>query len=283
VAFPEFVDQYKPMKQVIGDMCGLAVANARKFKIIRENEKQLEANAIELKALSDSKDRFFSIIAHDLRSPLGSFLSATRLMAENPHTMSPESIQVMAVAMMKAAVNLYSLLENLLQWSQMKQGALPFNPENIRLVPFAKESVASAIDAAQSKQIEIAYDIPFGAEAFADKRMLETVIRNLVSNAIKFTEKGGRVTVSASNAKDDDIEVKVSDTGIGMSADLVSKLFLINERTGRKGTEGELSTGLGLLICKEFVEKHGGRIWFQSAEKKGSTFHFTIPAKRKEA
>ena len=133
------------------------------------------------------------------------------------------------------------------------------------------------LESAKSKGIEIACNVPVEIEVFADNHILQTVIRNLVSNAVKFTPKGGKISVSAEATSDKGVQISIKDTGIGMSPKMVDNLFRLDVQTNRKGTEGEPSTGLGLMLCKEFVEKHGGKIWVESEEGNGSTFYFTLP------
>jgi signal transduction histidine kinase len=230
----------------------------------------------QLEQSNNEKDKFFSIIAHDLRSPFTGFLGLTKMMADDVSAMSLADIQEVAVGMRDSASNLFRLLENLLEWSQMEQGMLPFNPEMAPLRPIVSESVTMVLESAKSKGIEISYDIPADLVIFADIKILETIIRNLVSNALKFTPQGGLIFISASVNAENLVEISVKDTGIGMDADILDNLFRIDARTGREGTEGELSTGLGLILCKEFVEKHEGSIWAESEEGKGSTFYFTV-------
>jgi signal transduction histidine kinase len=145
------------------------------------------------------------------------------------------------------------------------------------LLPVADESITMILEAAKVKGIEINCKIPDYLFVFADTNLLQTVIRNLVSNAVKFTSKGGKVNISAKASTDSNIEISVQDTGIGMSQKLLGDLFKLDVKTTRKGTNGEPSTGLGLLLCKEFIEKHGGQIWAESEVGKGSSFHFTLP------
>jgi len=193
--------------------------------------------------------------------------------------MDIEEIKEIAMSMKISAINIYNLLENLLEWSLLKRGAMDFVPENINL----KEKIESCIDvlfeSARKKRIELTFSIPGEKEVFVDNHMFDSVIRNLVSNAIKFTHLGGKVSVTADCKSDQFTVVKISDSGIGMTPELKNKLFLLNENTSRKGTEGEPSTGLGLMLCKEFIEKHGGKIWVESEVGKGSTFSFTVPGK----
>jgi signal transduction histidine kinase len=156
---------------------------------------------------------------------------------------------------------------------------MDFVPETFNAKQKITASTEVLKESARKKEIRINYSLPEVLELRADSHMFETVIRNLVSNAIKFTPKYGEINVSATATPENIIEIKISDTGIGMSKELIDKLFLLNEKTNRKGTEGEPSTGLGLLLCKEFIEKHNGRIRVESEEGKGSTFSFTIPDK----
>ena len=235
-----------------------------------KNEQLIKANA--------EKDKFFSIIAHDLRSPFNSLLGFTQLLAEELPTMSRDQIQQIVVTMRKSATNLYGLLENLLEWSRLQRGLITFNPEPILLLPKVLADTALVIDSANKKEIEIIYDIREELKVYADENMLGSILRNLASNAVKFTPKGGKVSISA-KPFDNAVECSVSDTGIGMNQEMKENLFNIDVNTSRKGTEKEASNGLGLLICKEFVAKHGGKLWVESEEGKGSTFFFTLPTK----
>jgi signal transduction histidine kinase len=161
--------------------------------------------------------------------------------------------------------------------SRLQRGAINFEPQPM----FLKSSILKIIevvkDAIEKKEIEIKINIPEYSVVNADVHMLETVIRNLLSNAIKFSHKGGIIEISSSKTENKMICFEIKDYGIGMSPDLISKLFSLTENTSRKGTEGEPSTGLGLILCKEFVEKQGGKLWTESTEGQGSTFVFTLP------
>ncbi len=230
-----------------------------------------------LKGLVTTKDKFFSIIAHDLRSPFNSFLGLTQVMAEDLPNLTMTQVQEMAVSMNNSATNLYRLLENLLQWSQIQNGVLSFKPEVIPLYQIVAESIAMVVELAKNKGIEITTDISDDLAVFADTNLLQTIIRNLIINAIKYTNKGGKVIISAKNTVSKNVEISINDNGIGMDQIILDNLFQVDMQTIRKGTEGEPCTGLGLVLCKEFVEKHGGEIWVKSEVKKGSTFYFTIP------
>ena len=231
----------------------------------------------QLLKLNSEKDKFFSIIAHDLRGPFNGFLGLSQIMAEELPNLAMAEAQGLAISMKNSAANLYNLLENLLKWSQFQKGVIPFSPEVIRLQPMIDECIAIASESAKNKGISISSSIPGDTKVFADSNMLQTIIRNLVSNALKFTPKGGKINVSAKTTSEYCVEIAIQDTGIGMSQEMVENLFRIDVITNRKSTEGEPSSGLGLLLCKEFVEKHGGQIWVESKEGVGSKFHFTIP------
>lgn len=230
-----------------------------------------------LQVINAEKDKFFSILAHDLRGPLSAFVAATQIITDEIQSMELEEIKEITESMKNSAKNLFGLLENLLEWSRLRRGVLDFVPEKIIL----KEKISSCIDVlselAREKKIDIEMSIPDDVTIKADNHMFDTVIRNLVSNAIKFTNVGGKVRIAVNSNNDKSVDIKISDSGIGMTPDLKSRLFLVTEKVSRKGTEGEPSTGLGLLLCKEFIEKHNGRIWVESEVGKGSTFSFSLP------
>lgn len=240
-------------------------------------ETEIKLKNEELLKLNAEKDKFFSIIAHDLRSPFSGFLGLTELMAEKLPSLTMDEVQLFAQTMRDSATNLFRLLENLLEWARMQQGLIPFNPRLIKLTPVVDECISMVVEAAKNKEIEVIYNIPANLRIFADSNMLHTIIRNLVSNAVKFTHKGGKINISAKTIDNKGIEISIKDTGIGMNSEMSQNLFKLGVRTNRKGTEGEESTGLGLVLCKEFIEKHTGRIWVESEVEKGTTFYFTIP------
>ncbi|MEI7501265.1 MAG: PAS domain-containing sensor histidine kinase [Bacteroidota bacterium] len=245
----------------------------------KQAEKELELKNELLIKLNAEKDKFFSIIAHDLRSPFNAFLGFTQIMAEDLHKLKLDEIQKIAMTMKISATNLYRLLENLLDWSRIQRNMTGFDPEQFLLMPKISESLQSILEPANKKEINIDYDIPEDLEVFADEYMLGSIIRNLTSNAVKFTDKGGKINIKAKPVSGNSVEISISDTGIGMNKKMIDNLFKLDEQTNRKGTQGEPSTGLGLIICKDFVEKHGGKFWLESEVAKGSIFYFTIPNK----
>ena len=249
--------------------------------IIANKELAFQAELIiankELQKLNIEKDKFFSIIAHDLRSPFTVFLGFTRMMVEDLPSMTLDEIQQIALTMQNSATNLFLLLENLLEWSCMKRGITTFNPASFALMPVVTNSMVFSQESANNKDIELRFNIPGDLVVYADEIMLSGIIRNLSTNAIKFTPKGGKVTFTAKLVPDNSIEISIQDTGIGMNNEMVENLFHLDINTSRKGTEGEPSTGLGLIICSEYIEKHGGRLWVESKVDNGTTFYFTLP------
>jgi signal transduction histidine kinase len=255
----------------------LLFVNRRNSRRQQAMNQLLDLKNKELHELNLTKDKFFSIISHDLRGPFNGFLGLSKLMAESLQELTHEEIQKMAGALRDSATNLFRLLENLLEWSRMQQDSIKFNPDSTLLMPLIAETMRPVLDSSNKKEVEISYEIPGDLEVFADKHMLASTIRNLTTNAVKYTPKGGKVTIAAKLLPGNSVEISVRDTGIGMTPEMVDDLFRLDVESNRSGTENEPSSGLGLLLCKDFVEKHGGKIWVESEEGKGSTFYVTFP------
>jgi signal transduction histidine kinase len=245
----------------------------------RTNQLLKEKNLL-ISDINKQKDKFNSIIAHDLRSPFNGFLGLTELMADEIDLLSPEEIKFAASNMRTSAKNLFDLLENLLEWSRMEQNLIPFEPEEHSLEGIISESIITLLDNAEKKEISINTQIPNSLSVFADKNMFQAVIRNLVSNATKFTPKKGTIQIYTSEDSTN-ITILIKDSGIGMSPKIIEDLFKIDTRNNRIGTDNEQSTGLGLMLCKEFIDKHDGKIWAESEEGMGSTFYVSLPKKLK--
>jgi hypothetical protein len=245
----------------------------------KQAESIIQLKNTELQKANIEKDKFFSIIAHDLRSPFNGFLGLTQLMEDGLHHLTHEEIKKLAFEMRKSATNLFNLLGNLLEWSSMQRGLTTFVPEPINLLPRLSEYLILVQAAADKKSIAITYDVPDGLVIVADANMFSCIIRNLMNNAVKFTPRGGTITISATSLPEDAAEIAIRDSGIGMKNDLISALFQLDSNTRRLGTDNEPSTGLGLIICKDFIERHGGKLFVESKEGQGSTFRFTLPGK----
>jgi two-component system sensor histidine kinase/response regulator len=239
-------------------------------------EQALAENEIRLRELNATKDKFFSIIAHDLKSPFNGILGFSNILVGQVEEKNYEGIEEYAQIIQNSSQRAMALLMNLLDWSRSQTGRMEFSPEHIEMLALINEITELLSDSAQQKTIQISRKLPRNVLAFADKDMVCTILRNLISNAIKFTHPGGQVVISA-ELKPDEILFSVADTGIGIKEEAIGKLFRIEANSSTKGTNNESGTGLGLILCKEFVEKHGGRIWVESEVGKGSTFCFTIP------
>ncbi len=229
----------------------------------------------ELKDSNATKDRFFTIIAHDLKSPFNGLLGATSMLLEENNNQSEDDKKELTKVVHNLSLKVYNLLEGLLDWSSSQTGKMSYEPEDTNL----HKSVASIIDLletnATSKDITILNSIDETISVFADAKATETVLRNLIANAIKFTNLSGKIIVEAEN-KDDEVCVSISDNGIGMSKEVQNKLFRIDLHHSTAGTAKESGTGIGLIICKELVEKQNGRIFVESELGKGSKFTFTL-------
>ena len=251
--------------------------NATLEQQVKERTAELEAQKVELAEINASKDKFFSIISHDLRSPFNALLGFAQLLSENLGRYTLEETQQKVDRIRTAAERLFALLENLLTWSRIQRGALEHNPEMILLGEIAADIVDLFTPNAEQKNITFRNCVAADLTAYADHSMVNTVIRNLMSNALKFTPKDGTITLSVQNAHERVLEIAVSDTGVGMSPEVMAKLLRIDTTHTSVGTAGEIGTGLGLILCKELVEKNGGRIWVESVVGVGTTFKFTLP------
>lgn len=257
----------------------------KKTEEIKQLTENLENLVIEktqeLQKLNATKDKFFSIIAHDLRSPFNTILGFSKILKENAKDYTLEEIEGIFKSINTVSQQTYELLENLLQWSMAQRNQIAFNPEKFNLNEFAQNNMRDLESFAKSKEIELFYNIPNSISVFADANMLKTILRNLISNSIKFTKKNGSVYIESSE-NGDFTKIFVIDTGIGMNKSKINELFRIEKQNSTYGTNNEKGSGLGLIICKEFIEKHGGEISIDSEEGKGSSFVFTIPKKAKE-
>lgn len=245
---------------------------------LMEMNERLSASEENQRLLNAMKDKFFSILAHDLMNPLNTFLQITDLIAVRQPNLNEEKKKEFLMALHNGASNLCALLENILTWARSHTGHVIYKPCVQAAAPTVKTAAALFSPAASQKNITVGLDLPDDCTAFFDEPMINTVMRNLISNAIKFTRPGGSITISIRDS-DDFKQISVSDTGVGMTPSDLSKLFRMDIWHSTRGTSEEKGTGIGLILCREFVEKHGGRIWVESEPEKGSNFIFTLPAK----
>lgn len=243
-------------------------------------EEELKDYARKVTEINNTKDKFFSIIAHDLKSPFAGFLGLTKMMADELETFSPEEMRYNSHLLRESADNLYKLLENLLEWSKVQRGQINFNPENVDLSLAVILNIAIVEHLAVQKDITIINNVGENEYVYADLQLLNAVIRNFLSNAIKFSPRGGKIEIFTQNEVSENKYkvVCVKDYGIGISKENQEFLFRIDKKVSQLGTEGEPSTGLGLLLCKEFIDIHKGKIWVESTLGEGSTFCFSLPA-----
>jgi len=248
------------------------------FIVIIKDITEMKRIQMELRELNTSKDKFFTIIAHDLRSPFNSLLGLTEYAASENNTLTSEEMKSFSLNISKSAKSIYTLLENLLQWSRIHTGRIDYAPEYFNLKELLDKILNIYQSNLESKNISLKVDIKPVIEVYADANMVETILRNLISNSIKFSNPAGEIKIS-SKEKDKYIEVAVSDNGIGIRENILPKLFKIDENISSKGTLNETGSGLGLILCKEFVEMNRGKLTVTSKFGEGSTFSFTLPGK----
>ncbi len=231
----------------------------------------------QLEALNATKDKFFSIIAHDLRNPFGVILATTEMIANPEFELTMEEIIDFSKDLHTTSKSLFELLENLLHWARSQRGTIDYKPDIINISDLARGTRELLSGQAGAKGIEIITPVEGDHYCYADKNMTMTVMRNLVSNAIKFTNEGGKVQINCRRADRDMLGVEVIDNGVGITEENLKKLFRIDVNLSTRGTSQETGTGLGLILCKEFVEKQGGKIEVESEPGRGTKFYFTLP------
>ncbi|MFA5010947.1 MAG: PAS domain-containing sensor histidine kinase [Ignavibacteria bacterium] len=246
----------------------------------KKMENALRKSEQELLISNTEKEKYFSILAHDLRSPISSFIGLTELMKADVGQFTIIELESIADKMNQSAKNLMSLLSNLLEWSMVKGGMVNFEPKNIDLWELVDSIAQEDVDLFKNKKIDFHNHIPKNTFVFADEDMLRIIIRNLITNSVKFSNEKSSVQIRGKELNDNSVEICVCDNGIGMSDNILNNLFKLDANVKREGTANEKSTGLGLMICKEFVEKHNGKIWAESEVGKGSKFYFTLNKKR---
>jgi len=239
-------------------------------------EKKVAERTKDLRELNATKDKFFSIIAHDLKNPFNALLNFSEFLKDNIDETPEDDVVEYLGAMHEAAKSGYRLLENLLDWSRAQTGRLLYEPEKIYLKPIITNTFELLSKNAEEKNIELHNRVGGEEAAWADENMINTVFRNLVSNAIKYSHEGGTVKIDAKQLNGD-VEVDVEDEGIGISKENISRLFRVDSNLSTKGTRDEGGTGLGLILCKEFIERNKGIIGVESEKGKGSRFYFTLP------
>lgn len=240
-------------------------------------EKEIKDKNQELLKLNSEREKFYSIIAHDLKSPFQGLIGSSEILAEQYNSLSEKEKLSFIDGIKNLSRNSYRLLENLLEWTMLQTGNMSFTLEHFNLLVELHPTISLLKQTASNKEIEFNYEIDNMLFISADKNMLSTIIRNLVSNSIKFTNRNGKINLTVEKI-DGSIKFSVSDNGIGMEKEILDKLFTLDKSYRNKGTENEKGTGLGLLLCKEMIERHGGNISVNSESEKGTTFYFTLPS-----
>ncbi|MFO8145390.1 MAG: PAS domain-containing protein, partial [Candidatus Syntrophosphaera sp.] len=243
----------------------------------KKAEEEIKQINQQLQKSNAEKDKLFSVIAHDLKSPMSGLVGSTQMLAKEPQLFSEHDFTFIATEMHKNAVNTFALLEDLLQWSRMNQGGIDYAPTPSCMEDLMTMGLSTGQDMAKAKDIAIRKHIPQGLKVLVDQPMLKTVIRNILFNAIKFTHRGGEIVIKA-RQEGQMVTLAIQDNGIGMNEQIMSSAFSPKKEKRQMGTEGEKGTGLGLVLCKQFIEQHSGEIWVESMPGQGTTVHFTLPA-----
>lgn len=244
----------------------------------KRNEEAIDKYVADLNELNQTKDKFFSIIAHDLKNPFVTLLGFSEILLSDFNELQSDEILFYINEMKKSADLSHNLLQNLLQWSRSQTGKIEFHPKQIKVNSIVQQNISLLKKSAEKKGINLIDKTDSNVIVKADEDMLNTIIRNLLTNAIKFTNKNGIISVT-SDSSEEYVEIHVKDTGIGMDPNSMSKLFRLDVSHSTVGTGNESGTGLGLILCKEFVEKQGGKIWVDSQKGEGTTFTFSLPLK----
>lgn len=255
---------------------GYAIERGKIKNELLSVQEELLKRSQELEILNATKDKFFSIIAHDLKNPFYSILGLADMVISDFHELSSDDMLSYIQSIRNSAQYSYELLLNLLEWANMQTGRLKFNPVRFDLSLTAAKSYNLLKMTAEKKGIEIRLELEDNLIIHADENMINTVLRNLLTNAIKFTKEGGKIILKAERDGEKAL-ISIIDNGIGMSDKTKEKIFRIDVSSSTKGTANERGTGLGLILCKEFIEENGGNIWFVSEQGKGTTFYFTVP------
>lgn len=244
---------------------------------IKEEKEEIEEKKTWLEKMNATKDQFFSIIAHDLKNPFNTIIGLSELLVYRYDKYSREKVKEFIRQIHKHSTSAYNLLDNLLQWARSQAGRLEVSPQKLDTEKLIQENITLLQNKASQKEIRIDSDTQGAADVYADKNMVNTIMRNLLTNAIKFTHRKGQVRVVAGEQDKDHIKISVIDNGVGIDKEDIPRIFDLTIHFTTSGTDSEEGTGLGMVLCKDFVEKNHGTIWLESEKGKGSAFHFTLP------
>lgn len=246
------------------------------LEVVSEKQQQIEKANIELNKANVTKDKFFSILSHDLKSPFTGILGLSELLSSEAENMKTKEITSIGSSIHNSAKHTFELLNQLLDWSRSQLGVISFEPSHLNINSLIDRIIKSSQSSASVKNLSIETNYCSNSQIEADDNMLSTVIRNLLNNSIKFTPTGGKIVIET-KIEDQFIQISIKDNGVGINSDVLENLFKLGSVTSTLGTNNEKGTGLGLILCKEFVEKHGGKIWAESEVSRGSNFHILLP------
>lgn len=267
-----------PLIGLDGEMLGY-VKILRDLTERKQSEDAVKKYVKELEELNTHKESVLAILSHDLRSPLSAIIGTTKYLKDNFQKMKPEVMQEMLNLLYKSSIDELDMLDYLVEWARIKYASDVFSPTQIKLTEYIDKVFESLNETASINTINLHHEVAAETSVFADGKMLISIIQNIVSNAIRHTEKGGTVKISA-KSKGEKIIVQIQDTGIGMSEEIMQKLFTPQMKTLSETRKQNKGAGIGLLLVKGFLEKNGGEIWVESIEGKGSSFYFTLPIEK---
>lgn len=267
-----------PLTGLDGEMLGY-VKILRDLTERKQSEDAIKNYVRDLEDLNTHKESVLAILSHDLRSPLSAIIGTAKYLKENFHRMQPDSVQEMLNMLYKSSIDELDMLDYLVEWARIKYASDVFSPAQINLTEYIDKVFQSLNETAAVNTINLNNQIKEDTTVFADAKMLISILQNIVANAIKHTEKGGEINISA-KTKDDKIIIEVKDTGIGMSKEIMEKLFTPQMKTLSETRKKNKGAGIGLLLVKGFLQKNGGEIWVESIEGKGTTFYFTLPLEK---
>ena len=267
-----------PLTGLDGEMLGY-VKILRDLTERKQSEDAIKKYVRELEDLNTHKESVLAILSHDLRSPLSAIIGTAKYLKENFHRMQPDAVQEMLNMLYKSSIDELDMLDYLVEWARIKYASDVFSPAQINLSEYIEKVFQSLNETAAVNNINLNNQIKEDTTVFADAKMLISILQNIVANAIKHTEKGGEINISA-KTKDDKLIIEVKDTGIGMSQEIMEKLFTPQMKTLSETRKKNKGAGIGLLLVKGFLEKNGGEIWVESTEGKGTTFYFTLPLEK---
>ncbi len=273
-----YSDEDLKILQFVSEQIIKVLDNKYANRRLRESIKQLSESKKELEVINNNKDRFFSIIAHDLRAPFNTLLGVTEMISGNIDEMSKIEVKEISSIIHSSTNNLFKLIENLLNWSRLQMGTFQVNPKMLSIIVLL-ETIEIVKYSAKNKNIEIDNKIS-EMSVYADEECVKTIFRNLLSNAIKFSHRNGKIKITSTEVNGYFV-FSIEDNGVGIDNDIAKSLFDITSKTSTSGTENERGTGLGLILCKDLVEKNNGEIWVESEYGKGSKFSFTMPINKK--